>query len=178
MVIVYKYLAASLFAIMNPTGIDDPAKLKPVGMLQGHDTLIDYPLVRMIRDAKTWSELWILHKGVPAVSTGAGTIANGDAQPLPKVDFDKNQVLIVFGGQMQSIQAFDYLQTATKDKTAIVQLAPNRFGTSTPSVVMTPYILLVLPKLKVPIEVQLDSLSADGTHFWNPIATFPIIKDK
>jgi|GEM_PF-2345018 len=174
MVIVYKLVAATLMALAHPSGNGDPSKVKPLEMVQGHDTLIDFPMVRMIQNDKDWSDLWVLHKGVPSVSGSTGTIVNAEARSAPKVDFQKNQVLVVFGGHNWSVQAYDYVKTDVRGKEAVIQLAHNMFAPSAPAVDMCPFIMLVLPREKVAISVELDTPNKDGTHYWNPIAKFPV----
>jgi len=175
MVIVYKLVAASLFALMNHTGTGDASNVRPIAMLNGGKSLITFPLVRMIQNSTQWGELWTIHKGIASVPSAAGTIVNADAEKPPVVDFDKNQVLIVFGGQLTNVQAYDYVKTIVRDKDAVIQLAPNIFpAASSQQVVMTPYIMLVLPKEKVSVTVELDTLAQDGTHFWAQLARFPV----
>ena len=177
MVIVYKLIAATLMALAHPSGTGDPSKVKPVEMLQGHDTLVEFPMVRMIQDEKTWTELWVLHKGAPTLPGSGGTVGNADSRPTPKVDFDKNEILVVFGGHNWSIQAYDYVKTDVRGKEAVIQLAQSVFSTNTPGVDMCPYIILVLPREKVEISVELDTPNRDGTHYWNPIAHFDAPKE-
>lgn len=178
MQIIYKVIAAGLYTLMNASsGSGDPSKVKPLAMLQGHDTLIEYPLVRMIKDSSVWSELWTLHKGIAGVATASGGIVNGDARTPPSVDFAKNQVLIVFGGQVPNVQAYDYVKTDVEDKTAVIHLAPSFFQNPNAQVMMTPYIMLVLPKEKVGIAVDLEVVAKDGTHSVNRIAHFNPPKD-
>src|SRR5258708_1975539 len=113
MQILYKILAGGVMAAAaSQAGSgDDPAKMKPISMLQGHDTLIEYPLARLFRDSASWQELWTIHKGIAGVASASGGIVNGDAKPPPTVDFAKNQVFAVFGGQCPNVQAYDYVRT-------------------------------------------------------------------
>ena len=179
MQIVYKIIAAGVMAAMHPAikGGDDPAKIVPTGEIKGHDTLLEIQLVRMIRDQKAWSELWTAHKGISDVPGAAGTIYNGDARPAPAVDFTKNQILIVFGGHTYGVQAYDYVTTVVHDGTAVIRLAPSLFPSQSPQVIMYPYTMLTLPRLKVPIDVELDTIANDGTHYWNKIAGYQPPKD-
>ncbi len=172
MVIVYKLVATSILAILNTTGHGDPSKVKPIAVLQGHDTLIEYPMVRMIQDQKTWGQLWTLHKGISGIPGASGGIVNADSSPTPVVDFGENEVLIVFGGHNANVQAYDYVKTDVRGKTAVIQITPSMFGTAALEVDMTPYIIMVLPREKVEISVELDTVARDGSHSWNQIAKF------
>ncbi|MDR3690611.1 MAG: hypothetical protein P4L46_14630 [Fimbriimonas sp.] len=172
MVIVYKFLAASLIALTHTSGTGDPSKVKPLGMIQGGVSLIGFPLVRMIQNQEQWNELWTLHKGIPGVPSASGGIVNADAQRPPNVDFAKSQVLVVFGGQVANVQAYDYVRTVVRDKDAVIQLAPNPYPNNALRVVATPFIMLVLPTEKVSITVELDTIAQDGSHFWAQLARF------
>jgi len=39
-------------------------------------------------------------------------------------------------------------------------------------------VMLVIPKEGVPIDVELDSIAKDGSHFWMRIAGFSAPKEK
>jgi hypothetical protein len=154
-------------------GEGDPLKVKPVAVMQGADTLINHPMVRMIKTKQQWSELWAMHKGGAVAKPAADPKAPvTDEKGVPIVDFDKNQVLVVFGGKLVNVQAYDYVKTVDDHGTAIVQLAPNNVPAGTNDAIMLPYILLVIPQEPVPIQVDLDTVGKDGQHFWNKIAAF------
>jgi hypothetical protein len=179
MLIVTKILTAGLFAAVHLTGgSGDPLKIKPTQTMAGGDSKIEFPMVRMISAEKQWKELWMMHKGIPLVPSAAGDITNADVPKLPTVDFEKSQVLVVFGGHVANVQAYDYVKTFAKDNTAVIQLSQNFFPTSTVKTMMTPFVMLVIPKEPVPIEVELDSIAKDGSHYWMKIASYAVPKEK
>jgi hypothetical protein len=157
-------------------GPGDPLKIKPIQKIAGGDSSIHAPLVRLISDDGKWTELWNIHKGVPAVVDAAGHVTYPDAPKPPTVDFAKNQVLVVFGGKLPNVQAYDYVKTYDADGTAVVQLSQGFITNSADIKTYYPYILLVVPKEPVKIEVQLDSVAKDGSHFWMTIAKYGIPK--
>ncbi len=180
MLIIQKLLAIALFGLVGVTGdAGDPLKIKPVATMQGGDSLINHPMVRMIKNQKQWSELWEMHKGNAVIKPSTTDKAPAvDVKGVPIVDFDKNQVLVVFGGKLVDVQGYDYLKTLNVDGTAVIQLGPNTVPASASDKVMTPFVLLVIPQEPVPIQVDLDTIGKDGNHFWNKIAAFraPAVK--
>ncbi len=174
MLLVHKLLALALVGLVGVTAdTGDPLKIKPVATMEGGDSLINHPMVRMIKTPKQWSELWAMHKGnavaKPVTTDKAPAV---DEKGVPIVDFDKNQVLVVFGGKLVDVQGYDYLKTVNVDGTAVIQLGPNTVPASANDAIMTPFVLLVIPQEPVPIEVDLDTIGKDGKHFWNKIAAF------
>ena len=173
------FLAASIFGFGQLAGgTGDPLKIKPVQKIAGGDSSVHAPLVRMISDDGKWSELWNIHKGIPAVVDTAGHVTYPDAPKPPTVDFAKNQVLVVFGGKLPNVQAYDYVKTYAADDTAVVQLSQNFVTNAADIKTYYPFILLVVPKEPVKIEVQLDSVAKDGSHFWMTLAKYGIPKDQ
>jgi len=130
----------------------DPLKIKPIETRAGGNSKIDRPMVRMIDTQAKWQELWNLHTGAEAVVSDSGVLTFPKAAPAPTVDFAKNQVLRRFGGKLPNVQAYDYVKTYAKDAVAVVQLRQNIVPTSAASAIMTPFVLLVVPKEPVPIE--------------------------
>jgi hypothetical protein len=118
-----------------------------------------------------------LHKGLVGLQTNVQTINNADARPAPAVNFAKNQVLIVFGGQCPGVQAYTYVRTDVQNNRAVIRLAPSMFGDPHAITMMTPYIMLVLPKAKVGIDVDMETIAPDGTTGLNRIASYGIPKD-
>jgi len=172
MLTITKIGLAVLFAAMNLAGgSGDPLKIKPIQKMQGGDSKVNYPMVRMIQDQKSWKQLWALHKGQPIVADGSDKAAEDAVKP-PEVDFDKNQVLVVFGGHMTDVESYDYVKTYAKEDTAVVQLSQNLIPAAAASDMKHPYILMVIPKEPVAIEVQLDSIAKDGSHFWKTIQSY------
>ena len=157
-------------------GPGDPLKVKPVQTMTGGDSHIHAPMARLIDNQKQWVELWNIHKGAEAVTSATGEITFPNAPKPPIVDFTKNEVLVVFGGKLPNVQAYDYVKTYARDETAVVQLSQNFVPAGASDKTYYPYVLLVVPKEMVKIEVQLDSIAKDGSHFWMKIAGYPIPK--
>jgi len=175
---VTKIIVAGLLAAVNMHGgTGDPLKVKPIQTMSGGDTKFNMPLVRLIQAQSVWQELWTMHKGAALVE------ADSDKAPAPiikapEVDFEKNQVLVVFGGKMPNVQAYEYVKTYAKDSVAVIQLSQSMVPPSADRPVFHPYVMLVIPKEGVPIDVELDSIAKDGSHFWMRIAGFSAPKEK
>jgi hypothetical protein len=178
MLIFTKILTASLLAAVSLSGgPGDPLKIKPVQTMAGGDSNVHFPMVRTITNDKMWKELWAMHKGLPITNAATEKTATPDPTKLPTVDFDKNQVLVVFGGKLPDVQAYEYAKTYDKDGVAVVQLNQNVIPASTAKSTFYPFILMVVPKEPVRIRIELDSIAKDGSHFWMQIASFPILKE-
>jgi len=162
-------LAASL-AVAPDAG--DPSKVKPLQSFQGGDSHIHKPLARFLTDAKSWKQVWYMHLGIEARVSDKGEIEYPPNAPTPPpVDFSKNQVLVMFGGLLPGVQSYDYVKTFAKETTAVVQIAPKTAPASSDSALknMYPFLIMVLPKEPVRIEVELDTVAKDGSHYWNLI---------
>jgi hypothetical protein len=164
--------AAAMAAADGP----DPLKIKPNQTMAGGDSHVHAPLVRLIPDQAKWTELWNIHKGAHAVVNDKGEITYPDAPKTPEVDFTKNQVIVVFGGKLPNVLAYEYAKTYARDDTAVVQLTQKFAPPTADEATYYPFILLVVPKEPVKIEIQLDSIAKDGTHFWMKLASYPAPK--
>jgi hypothetical protein len=177
MLILTKILVTGLLGLIGSAGDGgDPLKIKPIQTMAGGDTKIDFPMVRIIQNPKAWRELWAMHKGLPIAPENADKPVDDPIKP-PTVDFDKNQVLIVFGGHLPNVQAYEYVKTFAKDDTAIVQIGQNMIPASAVKDMMHPFIMLVVPREPVAIEVQLDEVAKDGSHYWKTLAAYRAPKD-
>ena len=178
MSIFTNFVAATALAVGHfVAGPGDPLKIKPIQTIAGGDSSVHAPLARLISNDSQWTELWNIHKGVQAVVNSAGQVTYPDAPKPPTVDFAKNEVLVIFGGKLPNVKGYAYVKTYAADDTAVVQLSQN-FVTSAEDIkTYYPFILLVVPKEPVKIEVQLDSIAKDGSHFWMTIARYAIPKD-
>ncbi len=166
------------FAVAAMAAADgpDPLKIKPNQTMAGGDSHIHAPLVRQITSQSNWAELWNIHKGVQALVNDKGDITYPNAPKPPEVDFTKNQVLVVFGGKLPNVLAYEYAKTYARDDVAVVQLTQKFAPATADETIYYPFILLVVPKESVKIEIQLDSIAKDGTHFWMKIASYPVPK--
>jgi hypothetical protein len=153
----------------------DPLKVKPVKTIAGGDGKVDYPLVRLLQTDKAWTEMWNIHKGLPLVPDPDTKPAPADK--APEVDFTKNQVLVVLGGHLPNVKAYEYVKTIAKDDTAVVQLDQVFIADADVKGILHPFIFLVLPREPVPVEVQLDSIAKDGSHVWLTLASFKAPKE-
>ena len=169
-------VAGLLGAASLAAGNGDPLKIKPVQTMAGGDSKVNFPMVRMIQTQTGWRELWAMHKGLPLTAANTDKPAEDPIKP-PTVDFAKNQVPVVFGGHMPNVQSYEYLKTYAKDQTAVMQLGQSLIPDSAVKDMLHPFILLVVPKEPVAIEVQLDSLAKDGSHFWMTIASYRAPKE-
>lgn len=177
MVVVSKVLALAVLGVSGLMGgSGDPLKIKPIQTLAGGDSKLDFPMVRMIQTQKSWKDLWAMHKGLP-FATSPDEKAPAEAPKLPTVDFEKNQVLVVFGGHLENVQAYEYIKTYAKDEIAVIQLGQSRVPPTAEKAMMHPFILMVIPREPVAIEVELDSIAKDGTHFWLKIAGYRAPKE-
>jgi hypothetical protein len=154
----------------------DPLKVKPVKTIAGGDSKVDFPLVRILQTQKAWRELWAIHLGLPLIPEENLKGAEDPEKP-PEVDFTKNQVLVVLGGHMANVKAYSYVKTFAKDETAVIQLGQTLIPDAEVKDMMHPYVFLVIPREPVPIEVQLDSIAKDGSHFWMTLASFKAPKE-
>lgn len=154
----------------------DPLKVKPVKTIAGGDSKVDFPLVRMLQTQKAWHEMWAIHKNLPLIPEGSLKDGEDPVKP-PEVDFVKNQILVVLGGHLANVKAYEYVKTFAKDDTAVVQLGQSYIPDADVRGMMHPFIFLVIPREPVPIEVQLDSIAKDGSHFWLTLASFKAPKE-
>lgn len=156
---------AGLIGFAAAFGPGDALKMKPLQTMNGGDSKSPVVMVRMIQSDSQWKELWAYHKGVNLKTAK-------DAPTPPPVDFAKDEVLAVFGGHMADVQSYEYVKTYDKDGTAVIQLAQNTIPPAKQAGTKHPYIIMVLPKEPVPVQVELDTVAKDGSHYWMQIASF------
>jgi hypothetical protein len=177
MLTLTKFVLAGVVGLAGLAGEGgDPLKVKPVQTFAGGDSKVDFPMVRMIQTPTAWRELWAIHKGLPLAPVSSEKGAEDPVKP-PEVDFAKNQALVVFGGHLANVKAYGYVKTFAQDETAVIQLSQTTIPESEVKDMLHPFVILILPKEPVPIEVQLDSIAKDGSHYWLKLAKYRAPKD-
>jgi hypothetical protein len=173
MVPAYKAVAAAVaFLLKSGALIQEPA-FKAIGQMTGTDTTVEVPRVELIRDQAAWLHLWREHRAILQlnVPTGAPPPSTADDSDRPKVDFTKEMVLCLFGGQSRNIGGFHVVEVGDVKNVAYVRVAPLLLPDSGAGLLQNPYIFITIPRTKRKIIVQLDQ-SALGAQGWRTLATF------
>lgn len=170
MLIGWKALAGMVAALAAKGTFDPEPAFKVLAQESGADSHIESPRAQLVADSPTWRLVWKAHKNSMIVS-GYGQQRLEDGIPAPAVDFTKNVVICLFGGQSQNVGGFVVAQVGETEDTAVIRIRPQTLPSLGPSVQQTPYILLVVPRTRKKIAAQLDQTQLGGQG-WRTLATF------
>ena len=159
--------AIAMFAVTAPKS---DIKFEVRNYESGGISGFEQPYQAVVSDEKTWKKLWEVHKGVSVLNG----IVNADGG-IPKIDFEKSNVLALFMGQMAGVEGFALANVDVKDpKKVVVRLVPQSLPVNS-TVINNPYVMLETTKSELPVEFQM----AVGKGQWKTIGTLtPPKKDK
>lgn len=133
----------------------------------GSETGYEQPFQGLISTEPEWKRVWEWHKG-PQIVNG---LVNADGQ-VPKVDFQKSNILAIFMGSAKGIAGFEvagYKDSDAKTGVKQITLRINPVMLNGGELLLThPYALLEISKVKVPVEVQMSV----GNNQWKTIGKF------
>lgn len=96
-----------------------------------------------------------------------------DLQFMPNVDFRKEMVVAIFGGQTTGTKGFGLIDARVKNHRILVRFAPEADGTNPSSRVLEkPYAFLIMNRLRLPMDVEVQIGELNGLPFFKPIVTF------
>lgn len=167
MVIAYKALILAMQAILLAQS--DP-NFRVVDVVSGEDMQQPLTGVRIAQNPQQWNELWLAIRGDVAATTGQRFRPLSNA---PRVDFDRNVVVGVFGANMRNVLGFQVVDWSGKGKKAVVRLRPvyNRAG-GVVSAVQNPYAVMILTRSKLETDIQM-LMVVDNRSAYKTIATVP-----
>lgn len=160
--LIYKVALAGIALTTSMAKKDEDVKFELKGFTSSVETFMERPAQTLVTDAEQWAKVWEGHKGPPFLNG----ITNADGQ-VPKVDFEKSNVIAIFAGQMRSVQGFDVADVVDTEKLVTIKLVPISMPGGE-SVLANPFALIEVSKVKRPIEVKI----ATGNNQWKTIGTF------
>lgn len=178
MVSAYQVVAAGIALLLKSGALIQEPPFRAMERMTGTDTAIEQPMVLMVRDQAGWIQLWRQHRQIvqtgspPAGATAvAPPQATADDSDRPKIDWSKQMVLCLFGGQSRNIGGFEVAEAGDDKNVAYVRVAPILLPLTAGNLLQNPYIFITIPRTKRKIVVQLDQ-SALGAQGWRTLATF------
>ncbi|AIE84443.1 hypothetical protein [Fimbriimonas ginsengisoli] len=177
MLLAYKIIVSTLLSVAQNGIPKEEAPFKALGQMTGADSQVESPRVEMVQDNANWARVWRDHRQSTNVVPGISAPVT-DLPDRPVVDFEKNVVLCLFGGQSRNVTGFDIVDVGDEKGTAFVRIRPQILPQAGASVLQNAYILIVLPRTKRKMTVELDQSSLGGRG-WRTLASFgPTVKEK
>jgi len=162
----YPPLIFALTFLLKAGALDPETPFKILGQMTGADSLVEAPRVLIAKSASGWNDVWQQHRQTAIIGSlpGAPKVTDGLGDK-PTVDFTKNVVLCVFGGQSRNVCGFTVSATGEVKGTMVIQIQPVPLPNSGTGVLQNPYIMLVLPRTKKKMQLQLDQSILGGQGF-------------
>ena len=174
----YKIVVTAV-ALWAKSGAFEPEPpFQAVGEMSGADSQIESPRVVLVQDQSTWAAVWKDHRQATALAAPGVQNPVSNVDDRPRVDFQKYTVLCMFGGQSKNVAGFTLAEAVDHDGTAYVRIRPQVLSAGGLGLLQNAYMMLVLPRTKRKMIVQLDQTQLGGEG-WRTLATFgPTIQEK
>lgn len=168
MLFTFRLLAAALAVMAKSGALDPEPPFKAIAQMSGADSAIEISRVVAITSQADWARIWSEnHASFQVGVQTAGQVADPD---LPKVDFEKQAVLCMFGGQSKNVGAFRVTDSGSEGKLAYVRIEPTLLPQTGTEILQNPYIFVTVPKTRRSIVVQIDDGPLGGER-WRTLAT-------
>jgi hypothetical protein len=168
---IFKALALMVAAAKLAMG--DP-NFKVLDVMFGSDAELDATGVHMIENPRQWQEFWTSVEGDAVMSVGGGSNRpNSTIRDLPRIDFEKNIVLGVFGGALPNVAGYQVIGADGMGEKAFVRIRPVFRNGNAEILIHNPYLLVLLPRTKKEIEVQMLVPSRSNKPVFRTLQTLP-----
>jgi hypothetical protein len=146
-----------------------PTPFAPADFRTGSDSYVEQPSVTLATTPAEWNAAWQRHMGITPIGNGGNFPT---AVTPPPVDFDKFEVVVIFGGLAPN-GGYTIVDSEKKDDKIYLRLDPLSLSTSggaTPiTIKANPYAFIFYPKDPDPIIVQFPVRMQDGSIGWNAV---------
>lgn len=177
MPLVHRYIFASLTLLASQGAFDEKEEpFKVVGQFTGSNSLIETPNVMMVKGQPGWNDVWQQHRQT-AVFTPQGAPRLVDDVERPTVNFRKNVVLCLFGGQSRNVGGFEVSGVGEVKGTIVLRVRPILLPGNGAGVLQNPFLMVMLPRTKKKMQVQLDQ-SPLGVEGFRVLGNFEATADK
>jgi hypothetical protein len=153
----------------------EPKKpIEVVDFMTGGNSGAAKPEVRLVQDRQAWARAWIHNRQYAVISDNPDSENPDNVPDLPNLDFDKTQVIVVFGGLVKNVGSFRLQGVTLEDHHDVVRLIPEFLQSGTSAVMVTqPFALIQVTKAKRELDVYLQNgTDANGDPVWRQIAKF------
>jgi len=167
----YPPLLFALTFLLKSGALDPETPFKIQGQMAGADSLVESPRILIAKSQSGWNEVWQLHRQTAVIGPPGANRVTDPQSDKPAVDFEKNVVLCVFGGQSRNVCGFAVAAAGEVKGKIIVRIQPVPLPNSGTGILQNPYIMLVLPRTKKKMQVQLDQTILGGEG-WRVLGDF------
>jgi hypothetical protein len=165
---LYSSVAALLVAVaIAAKGTPYP----PVDSFTGLDSYVEKPSIELATNAGEWNAVWQRHKGITPIGNGSNPSFPSLEQP-PKVDFDNDEVLVIFGG-LASEGGYQIVDSQKTSKAIVVRIQPLRLpgtGRTPSSFKANPYAFFEFKQTELPFRIEIPQTDSDGNVTWKKVA--------
>lgn len=149
-----------------------PSPYPPLDAATGMDSNVDRASVHLATTPEQWYGFWQEHKGITPIGNTQNLNFPSVEKP-PAVDFDHNEVLVIFGGLAQQ-GGYKVVDSERVKRTIVVRLRPlPLLGSGTAaagSFKANPFAFIVFKKTQLPFDVQMQLPDSSGTVQWQTVA--------
>ena len=153
----------------------------PDGVATGMDSFVERPSIQVAYNVLDWDALWQKHKGITPIGNANG-VGFPSAEKPPSVNFDKEEVLVIFGGLAANggYQVVDSMQMSNRVQVRIkpLPMLGQTGAAGNSEFKANPYAFIMFPRIKLPIEVQIPGKDANGNPAWQTVAYVGGLEDK
>jgi len=150
-----------------------PSPYPPLDTVTGMDSMVERRSIELETSAGQWNSAWQRHKVGEKIGN-SDSLNFPTAEKPPAVDFEHNEVLVLFGGlaPQGGYQIVESLKTSKSILVRIRALPTSLNGSSAPSGLnANPYLFAVYKKTKLPFDIQVERAGQDGTVQWQTVGS-------
>jgi hypothetical protein len=174
----YKIIISALSILLRDGALEPEPPFTAIGQMTGADSQVEIPRIDLVQDQNAWVQAWKDHRQATTVSLPGVQNPIQDVTDRPRVDFEKNVVLCLFGGQSRNVSGFELADVGDEKGVAYVRIRPIVLPSGGAGLLQNAYMMLVLPRTKRKLTVQIDQ-SQLGGRGWRTLANFgPTTKDR
>jgi len=148
---------------------------KVVDFLSGGNSNVASQDSQLVQSRFDWAQTWERNQFYQVLSAQPQGPVNPDNVPdLPVIDFDKSQIVAVWGGNARNVAAYNLVGKTFEKDSDVIWLAPVPMGTNTAVTMTRPYAFIQLTKQKNEIDVMVQvGTDGQGNPIWKRAAHFP-----
>ena len=148
---------------------------KVVDFLTGGNSNVAHQDSQLVQSRFDWAQTWERNQFFQVLSGQPQGPVNPDNVPdLPAIDFDKTQIIAVWGGNARNVSGYNLVDKTFEKNDDVIWLAPQMMSAGAAVAQTRPYAFIQVTKQRNEIDVMLQvGVDGQGSPIWKRIANFP-----
>jgi hypothetical protein len=145
----------------------------PVDAITGLDSYVEKPSIEVATNPSSWNAVWQRHRGITPIGD-VNHLSFPSLEQAPTVNFDQNEVLVIFGG-LAAQGGYDVVDSVETAKAVIVRiealpLLNSGVGVGSRTTLRAnPYAFFMFKRTNLPFKVQMSETDQNGNAVWKTV---------